>query len=116
MNPGYILIACGLVGLAIALNLRSRGPGGAQRAAMAFRLWMTRGLYRGDLSALACARRGNTYDIDLDQIGRLRQRGFLRKGLFGGVRVTVKGRLALVVRSAVIRGTTPAGRPWERDS
>jgi hypothetical protein len=100
MNTGYILIACGLVGLAIALNLRSRGPGGAQRAAMAFRLWVTRGLYRGDLSALACARRGNTLDIDLDQLGRLRQRGFLRKGLFGGVRITLKGRLALIVRSA----------------
>lgn len=116
MNPGYILIACGLVGLAIALNLRGRGPGGAQRAAMAFRLWVTRGLYRGDLSALAYARRGNTYDIDLDQIGRLRQRGFLRKGLSGGVRVTIKGRLALVVRSVVISGPTPAGRPSDRDS
>jgi hypothetical protein len=116
MNPGYILIACGLVGLAIAFNLRSRGPGGAQRAAMAFRLWVTRGLYRGDLSALAYARRGNTYDIDLDQIGRLRQRGFLRKGLFGGVRLTFKGRLALVVRSVVIGGQTRSGRPWNRSS
>ncbi len=101
MNTGYVLIACGLVGLAITLNLRSRGPGGTQRAAVAFRLWVTRGLYRGDLSALACARRGNTFDIDADQIGRLRQRGFLRKSLFGGFRVTLKGRLALVVRSAV---------------
>jgi hypothetical protein len=101
MNTGYILIACGLVGLAIAINLRSRGRGGAQGAAMAFRLWVTRGLYRGDLSALACARRGNTFDIDADQIGRLRHRGFLRKSLFGGFRVTLKGRLALVVRSAV---------------
>ena len=54
-----------------------------------------------DLSALACARRGNTFDIDADQIERLRQRGFMRKGLFGGFRVTLKGRLALVVRSAV---------------
>ena len=106
MNTGYILIACGLVGLAIALNLRSRGPGGA---ALAFRLWLTRGLYRGDLSALACARRGNTFDIDADQIGRLRQRGFLRKGLFGGMRVTLKGRLALVVRSTVGREKSPAG-------
>jgi hypothetical protein len=101
MNTGYVLIACGLVGLAIAVNLRSRGPGGARRAAMAFRLWMTRGLYRGDLSALASARRGNTFDIDADQIGRLRQRRFLRRGLFGGVRITLKGRLALVVRTAV---------------
>jgi len=109
MNTGYILMACGLVGLAIVLNLRSRGPGGARRAAMAFRLWMTRGLYRGDLSALACARRGNTFDIDPDQIGRLRERGFMRKGLFGGVRVTLKGRLALVVRSAVGRDQSPVG-------
>ena len=58
MNSGYILIACGFVLLAIALNLRSKGPGGAQRAAMAFRLWLTRDLYRGDLTALGCARRG----------------------------------------------------------
>lgn len=109
MNTGYILIACGFVGLAIALNIKSRGPGGTQRAAMAFRVWLTRGLYRGDLSALAYARRGNTFDIDQDQIGRLRGRGFLRKGLFGGFQVTMKGRLALAVRAAVAREQTPAG-------
>lgn len=109
MNAGYILIACGFVGLAIALNIRSRGPGAVHRAAMAFRLWLTRGLYRGDLSALAYARRGNTFDIDQDQIGRLRGRGFLRKSLLGGVRITVKGRLALAVRAAIAREQTPAG-------
>jgi len=109
MDTGYILIACGFVTLAIILNLRSGGPGGAQRAAMAFRLWVTRGLYRGDLSALAYARRGNYFDIDADQIGRLRGRGFLRKGLFGGVKITVKGRLALAVRSAVVREQMPGG-------
>ena len=37
MNTGYILIACGFVGLAIALNLGSGAPGGMRRAAMAFR-------------------------------------------------------------------------------
>lgn len=103
MDTGYVLIACGLVTLAIVLNLRSRGPGGAQRAAMAFRFWLTRDLYRGDLTALSSARRGNTFDIDLDQIKRLRRRGFLRHGLLGGLRVTMKGRLALAVRTAVIR-------------
>lgn len=109
MDTGYILIACGFVVLAIVLNLRSRGPGGAQRAAMAFRLWLTRDLYRGDLTALAYARRGNTFDIDLDQIKRLSGRGFLRKGLFGGVTITMKGRLALAVRSAVLREQAPMG-------
>lgn len=109
MNAGYILIACGFVGLAIALNIGSRGPGATQRAAMTFRVWLTRGLYRGDLSALAYARRGNIFDIDQDQIGRLRGRGFLRKGLLGGVRITVKGRLALAVRAAVAGERTPAG-------
>ena len=108
MNSGYILIACGFVLLAIALNLRSKGPGGAQRAAMAFRLWLTRDLYRGDLTALGCARRGSTFDIDLDQIKRLRRRGFLRHGLLGGLRITMKGRLALAVRTAIIREQTPA--------
>ena len=103
MDTGYILIASGFVVLAIVLNLRSRGPGGAQRAAMAFRLWLTRGLYRGDLTALTYARRGNVFDIDIDQIKRLRGRGFLRTGLFGGLRVTMKGRLALVLRTAVVR-------------
>jgi hypothetical protein len=109
MNAGFILIACGFVGLAIALNLRGRGPGAVRRAAMAFRVWLTRGLYRGDLSALAYARRGNTFDIDQDQIGRLRGRGFLRKGVLGGVRVTAKGRLALAVRATIDREQTPGG-------
>ena len=103
MDTGYILIACGFVALAIALNLRSGGPGSAKRAVMAFRLWLTRDLYRGDLTALAYARRGNVFDIDLDQITRLRRRGFLRHGLFGGLRVTMKGRVALAVRTAVVR-------------
>jgi hypothetical protein len=109
MDTGYILIACGLVALAILFNLRSRGPGGAQRAAMAFRLWLTRDLYRGDLTALGYARRGVVFDIDVDQINRLRRRGFLRYGLFGGLCITMKGRLALVLRTAVIRNV-PADR------
>ena len=109
MDTGYILIACGFVVLAIVLNLRSSGPGGLQRAAMAFRFWLTRDLYRGDLTALAFARRGNTFDIDPDQIKRLRRRGFVRHGLFGGLRVTMKGRVALVMRTAVSREQTPAG-------
>ena len=109
MDTGYILISCGFVGLAIVLNLRSGGPGGVQRAAMAFRFWLTRDLYRGDLTALAYARRGSTFDIDPDQIKRLRRRGFLRHGLLGGLRITIKGRLALVLRTAVIREQTPAG-------
>jgi hypothetical protein len=109
MNAGYILIACGFVGLAIALNIRSRDPGAMRRATMAFRVWVTRGLYRGDLSALAYARRGNTFDIDQDQIGRLRGRGFLRKGVLGGLRVTAKGRLALAVRATLAREQAPGG-------
>jgi hypothetical protein len=108
MNTGYILIACGFVGLAIALNLGSGAPGGMRRAAMAFRAWPTRGLYRGDLSALTYARRGHIFDIDQDQIGRLRRRGFLRKGLLGGLRITMKGRLALAVRGTTARERTPA--------
>lgn len=108
MNTGYVLIACGLVGLAIAVNLRGRGPGTAQHGAMAMRLWVTRGLYRGDLSALACARGGNTFDIDPGQIGRLRSRGFLREGLLGGFHVTLKGHLALLVQAAG-RERKPAG-------
>jgi hypothetical protein len=109
MEPGFILIACGFVLLAIVLNLRSLGPGGAKRAVMAFRLWVTRDLYRGDLTALAYAKRGNVFVIDADQIKRLRRRGFLRHGLFGGLRVTVKGRLALAMRSAVAHEQTPSG-------
>jgi len=108
MNSGYILIACGFVGLAIALNLGSGAPGGMRRAAMAFRAWPMRGLYRGDLSALTYARRGHVFDIDQDQIGRLRRRGFLRKGLLGGLRITMKGRLALAVRGTTARERTPA--------
>src|SRR5664279_1294445 len=100
-----MLIACGLVGLAIAINLMGRGRFGVQRPhfTMSFRAWVTRDLYRGDLHALSDAARGHYYKLDIGQIDRLNSRGFLAKGFRSTSRVTMKGRLALLMRSTVAK-------------
>jgi hypothetical protein len=67
VSAGYILIACGLVGLAIAYNLWARPH-------LNPRTWVTRELYRGDLRALSGAARGYAYDVDIKQADRLRAR------------------------------------------
>jgi len=97
MDSGYLLIACGFVGLAIALSFWQNAD--ALRRAFDMRDWATRGLSRGDLNALAVAARGHVFDLEPDQFGRLSARGFVRKNVFGGVGVTLKGRSALAVRT-----------------
>jgi hypothetical protein len=67
VDTGYILIACGFVGLAIAYNLWARPR-------LNLRTWVTRELYRGDLRALSGAARGYAYDVDIKQAERLRAR------------------------------------------
>ena len=110
MNTGYMLIACGLVGLAIAFNLWGRHRIKARRpySKIYFRAWVTQELYRGDLHSLSNAARGRYYDIDIGQINRLRGRGYLAVWFGGGVRVTMKGRLALLLRRAVARDKSVA--------
>jgi hypothetical protein len=99
MDSGYLLIACGFVGLAIALSFW-RSTEALQRA-LDVRMWLTRGLYRGDFQALSVAARGHVFDLDPDQFTRLAARGFVRQNLFGGNDVTLKGRAALALRAAL---------------
>ena len=60
IDPDYILIASGFVGLAIAINLwvRSRMKPYRTHIATGPRGWVTRELHRGDLHALSDAARG----------------------------------------------------------
>jgi hypothetical protein len=110
VNTGYILIACGFVGLAIAYNLwvRFRSKAQRPRSASSLRTWVTRELRRGDLRALSGAARGYCYDVDIKQAERLCARGFLGKGLMGQPRVTLKGRFALLLRSTIARDKSAA--------
>jgi hypothetical protein len=99
MSTGLLLLACGLVALAIAVNpfARSRSKfHSGQR-------WITRDLYRGDLRALANMVRGRNFDITYSQIDRLKDRGFVRRNFTGAFRVTFKGYLALILRMIVAR-------------
>ena len=115
MEPySYILLACGFVALAFAVHLweRRRVQGGERPARVTAsgpsnkaarrpgrRAWLTRELYRGDLSALSdVASRRNFDGPGRDQVGRLRKRGFLRETSWGQCRVTLKGWLALALR------------------
>ena len=105
MDTGYLLIACGFVGLAIAYNLWGRSYTKQQGSPPTsnIRTWVIRELHRGDLHALSDAFHGRYYDLDIGQIDRLRHRGYLAKNIFGGLRVTIKGRLALLLRLTIAR-------------
>jgi len=100
MASGYLLIACAFVGLAIAVSLWHNAEP-LRRRAMGLRLWLTRGLYRGDFRALGAAARGRIFDLDPDQLRRLAARGFVRQNVFGGNGVTLKGRAALMLRATI---------------
>lgn len=97
MDSGYLLIACGFVGLAIGLSVWQNAE--PLQRALSVRLWLTRGLYRGDFQALGSAARGRIFDLDPDQLRRLAARGFVRQNVFGATGVTLKGRAALAVRT-----------------
>ena len=64
---------------------------------MPLKTWVTQKLHRGDLHALAAAA-GHGGDLpNLDQLKRLSMRGLVTQNA-GKISVTMKGRLALVVR------------------
>ncbi len=106
MDASYILIATGLLGLAIAYNLWGR-----PRGATGLHHWVTRDLYRGDLHALAAVARGGYFDVNLSQAKRLHARGFLAKSRVGEPRVTLKGRLVLLLRATIAKDKVPAKSP-----
>jgi len=68
---------------------------------MTLRKWVTRELHRGDLQALSKAAHGRYFEMRFDQIKRLRARGFVRNNILGNERITLKGRLALLLRGAL---------------
>lgn len=96
MGISYILVACGVVGLAITYNLWGRSQPSRKRNPV--RVWVTRQLYRGDLRALSDAAHGRFDEVAIDQFNRLRGRGFVARGVRGNARVTMRGRLALMLR------------------
>lgn len=59
--------------------------------------WATRGLYRGDLMALF-AIAGGSPTFDELRVQRLRERGFIVIKSDGRIRVTIRGRAALMIR------------------
>ena len=110
LDTGYILIASGFVGLAIAYNLWGRPRSKAQRPRppSGLQIWVTRELYRGDLRALSDAARGFYDNVGIDQLDRLRDRGFVATGVMGRARVTMKGRFALLLRGTIARAAETA--------
>ncbi len=64
---------------------------------MKLRRWVTGKLQRGDLHALAAAAGQGGEPPNLDQMKRLSGRGFVTQKAYK-IRVTVKGRLALLIR------------------
>jgi len=67
------------------------------------REWATRGLHQGDLTALAAIARGARKD-EQDRLERLAQRGFVKMKAGDSLpRVTLLGRLAIIVRKLTRR-------------
>ncbi len=86
---GYVYLACGLVLLAITIKLAVNFSG---------KNWITRELKRGDLYSLVDVASGLRPDgLRRDQANRLIARGLVRSN-GGTFRVTMKGRLALLLK------------------
>ena len=66
------------------------------------RRWVTRELRSGDLTALKGVARGES-NLQDGQLERLLKRGFLRNGTDGRPRLTIPGRLALILRAIGLR-------------
>jgi Mn-dependent DtxR family transcriptional regulator len=65
------------------------------------RKWITQGLHRGDLTSLAkLAENLDITNPPVDTIQRLQGRGFVGRKIRGKYRVTLKGRIALLLREA----------------
>lgn len=69
---------------------------------MNLRRWATRDLRSGDLTALRWLARGEG-NPDNGQLERLLRRGFLREGADGKYRLTIPGRLALILKAIALR-------------
>lgn len=106
MSTGLLLLACGFVALAIAVNLFARSRSKSHSG----QHWITRDLYRGDLHALANMVRGRNFAVDYSQIDRLKDRGFVRRNFAGGFSVSFKGYVALILRMTVARGQSASNR------
>jgi hypothetical protein len=69
---------------------------------MRVREWATHKLRPGDLTALA-ALAGGSKDVDEDRIKRLHKRRFIIERGAGAVAVTLRGRVALMIRRVTPR-------------
>jgi hypothetical protein len=97
MSTGLLLLACGFVTLAIAVTLFARSRSKSHSG----QRWITRDLYRGDLHALAKLRGRSLEDVTYNQIGRLEDRGFVRRTFAGGFGVSFRGYVALILRMTI---------------
>ena len=66
------------------------------------KMWATRGLRSGDLTALASVAYG-ARPSDGELVGRLEQRSFARKRRDGSIGITLHGRLALLIKRFAMR-------------
>ncbi len=89
----FAAFACGIVVLAVAVNLMMKFDAEA---------WITRDLKRGDLYSLIDIASGLRPDgLTREQARRLEARGMVRGYGNGNYRATLKGRLALRVRQVI---------------
>jgi len=60
--------------------------------------WTTAKLRQGDLTALARIADRQSFNLEQSQIKRLSERGFLRRKRDNDLAVTLRGRVALLIR------------------
>ena len=80
----YVLLASLFIALAIAIRFFVRHDAE----------WVARDLQSADLQALAAVAGGKQFGVGRKQMFRLSRRGFVSEDVWGGCRITLKGRYA----------------------
>jgi hypothetical protein len=105
---GYVFLASLLIAMAIVIRLLLRYD----------TKWAGENLQRPDLRSLCEIADGRRFGVGRDRLLRLSKRGFTVEDSWGGCRVTMKGRYAvLLVRARVtfFRDADPTNGPLQRN-
>ena len=102
INLGLVVIKPLLAaGKSSGLDLQQLPAGRSDGSAVGIKAWATEKLRTGDLTTLAAITAGNISD-DKVRIARLEKRGFIAVKTNGSFKVTLQGRIALLIKRLLL--------------